>query len=201
VKKLLYSIAAFAAVTAMHSQEQATVSEGFNKGDTFIIGSVGFIHQKQDDVRTNGFSAGTAVGHFITEKIALGAGITYLSQSTEEGNLSPESKQNSVSGNLFGRYYFTPQNKFSIYGQLDANYNRNEREIDGATRETSNGFSVSAGPGFNYFITPHLALQSVVGVLSYGTSTYEADGNSTDNSGFSLNLDISNIYFGLTYKF
>ncbi len=204
MKKFLYAIAAFAAVTGMSAQEQTTApgaTEGFTKGDTFIIGSIGILQQKSDDVKSTGFSAGTAVGHFVSQNIALGAGITYLSQNTEAGNFSPENKQNAVSGNLFGRYYFTPQNKFSIYGQLAASYNNYKRETAGETSETSHGFAVSAGPGFNYFITPHLALISSVGFLSYSTSTYEANGNSTDNSGFGLNLDISNIYFGLAYKF
>lgn len=185
----------------MHSQEQSTINEGFAKGDTFITGSVSIITQKQDNVKNTGFSAGPSVGYFISDNIALGARVNYLYQKTEGGDFNPEYEQNAITGGLFGRYYFTPKNKFSLFAQLGADYNRYEREMAGNNREKSHGFGVSAGPGFNYFITPHLALQSFLGAVSYGTNTQETDGESTENRGFSLNLDFSNVYFGLTYKF
>lgn len=194
-------MAAFAAVTAMHAQEQTTASEGFNKGDIFITGSGGFFSQKQYDTKTTGFNIGPSAGYFVSEKIALGARLSYATVKNDKTDFNPENKQQSLTAGLFGRYYFTPQNKFSIFGQLGADYTHYKMEATGTTTSERNGWGVAAGPGFNYFITPHLALESFFGAISYGSSTTEVGSVSADANTFNINLSLSSINLGLTYKF
>lgn len=63
-----------------------------------------------------------------------------------------------------------------------------------------NTFGFVIVPGVNYFISESFALRASVGALSYKNRKADVSG-AKSNSSFDVNLDFSDINFGLTYKF
>ena len=111
MKKVILSVAAVFAFGFANAQE--TVSEGFAKGDVFISGALGFSSQKQGDAKVTTFEVAPSVGYFVTPNIAIGGRLGF--QSVKDETEPIEEKTNSFSIGAFGRYYFTPASKFSLF--------------------------------------------------------------------------------------
>lgn len=198
MKKILLSVSALLAFSVMSAQEE-TPTTGFSKGDAFISGTVGFSTQKQGDVKNNSFTVAPSVGYFVSENIALGVSILYTqSKYNIDDVANSESTTSTFNPSLFGRYYFTPASKFSVFGHLQAGYVSGKTESNGGGEYKNDGFNAMAGAGLNYFISDHLALETVFGAINY--SSYKYDGGQK-NSNFGINLNLSNVYLGLVYKF
>ncbi len=195
MKKLLLTALAIVSFVSANAQDETT--SGFTKGDAFISGSVGFASEKTGDNKDNAFIISPRIGYFISENIAIGARIGYQSLKQEEGSL--ENKTNTFNAGAFGRYFFTPSNKFSVFAELGADYLT--RNFDNGTTDTTfNGFGIGGGPGVSYFIGNHFALEASWGALSYTTVKADVDGaESTDN--FELSVGLEDITLGLVYKF
>lgn len=198
MKKIILSVAAIFAFGFANAQE--TVSEGFTKGDVFISGAIGFGSTKTGDFKTNDFVVAPKVGYFVTENIALGLAVGYESSKVDTG--AADATNNTFSVGAFGRYYFTPASKFSLFGQLGVNYNSYDFEFNdsGLGDAKGDGFDIAIAPGVSYFITKNFALEATFGILGYETTKPDADGAEKTNA-FSLGLDTRDITLGLVYKF
>lgn len=195
MKKVLLSLTALFAFGLASAQE---ADNGFSNGDAFISGSVGFANQSTGDVKTNGFTVSPRVGYFVSENIAVGVALGYTS-TTDKAPGTEDEKNSMFEVGAFGRYYFTPANKFSLFGQLGVAYASSKYE-EGDFEAKSNGFNIGLAPGINYFVSDHFALEATFGLLGYTTSKPDADGaESTDT--FEFGVDMSNINFGIVYKF
>ena len=65
---------------------------------------------------------------------------------------------------------------------------------------TTSGFGISVVPSVSYFLNNRLAMQASYGSIGYNTMKSDAAGAKAENN-FGVNLDMSSIGFGLTYKF
>jgi len=202
MKKVILSVAAVFAFGFANAQE--TVSEGFTNGDVFINGAVGFGSTKTGDFKTSNFVVAPKVGYFVTENIAVGVAVGYESSKLE---LVDDVTNNTFSVGAFGRYYFTPASKFSIFGELGLNYNNYDNEFsldaDGdlvAVDSKGDGFGVSIAPGVSYFIAKNFALEASFGILGYNSTKPDFAGAEKTNS-FDFGLDTRDIRLGLVYKF
>lgn len=202
MKKVLMTAVALFAFGFANAQE--STGEGFSKGNVFVSGSVGFGTESTGDEKMNEFNFSPKGAYFVTDNIAVGLALGLSSTKTEDA--SPVEETNTkFSAGVFGRYYFTPASKFSIFGQLGVNMNSYKDETkntaSGVTVSTEgNGFDVMLSPGVSYFLSKHFAMEASVGALGYETTKPDAAGaDSTDNFGFKINL--SSINFGLVYKF
>jgi Outer membrane protein beta-barrel domain len=207
MKKILFSVIALAAFGAMSAQEETTTQEGYSKGDTFITGQVGFSTQKNDNSRTTQFSIGPSVGYFVTNHIALGAGFVYGHQWNKDPQYwnndlqyTIKTTQNTYAPSVFGRYYFTPANKFSLFAHVGASYYYHEYRLGDDAVNHSNTFTALAGGGFNYFITQHLSLNTTLALVQYTDNQYNSS-NYDKTSVLSAELNLSNLQFGMSYKF
>ncbi|TRW24774.1 porin family protein [Flavobacterium zepuense] len=216
MKKILF-IAALMVCGFANAQETVTETapEGFKKGDIILTGAIGFGTSKTGEIKRTSYGVTPSAAYFVTNNIALGVSLGY-SHFKQDSYINidgfyPQRYDevlNSFSADAYGRYYFTPASKFSIFGQLSAGFFTSKREVkDTAIEYTNNGFDATLAPGISYFISSHLALEASFGFINYRTvepttTDYygnEIDEDSTDN--FSANLYLSNIYFGLVYKF
>lgn len=202
MKKVILSVAAIFAFGFANAQE--TVSEGFTKGDVFINGAIGFGSTKTGDFKTSDFVVAPKAGYFVTENIAVGIALGYESSKVE---LVDDLTNNTFSIGAFGRYYFTPASKFSIFGELGLNYNNYDNEFgtdnDGLLVPAAgkgDGFGVSVAPGVSYFIAKNFALEASFGILGYNSTKPDFDGAEKTNS-FDFGLDTRDIRLGLVYKF
>ncbi|KZS42280.1 hypothetical protein AWE51_02230 [Aquimarina aggregata] len=193
MKKLILTAIAVLAFSAVQAQDETT--EGFTKGDAFISGSFGFNSSSTGDDKTSSFSVSPRVGYFVSENITVGARISYQTISQENGAIDTDT--NTITAGAFGRYYFTPASKFSIFGEFGIDYQSINFD-NGTTDSTTDGFALTLRPGVSYFLNNNFALEAAWGALSYATANPD-QGESSDN--FSIGLNLDNINLGLVYKF
>jgi outer membrane protein len=197
MKKLLLvgALALFAAVNA-----QETSTEGFAKGSTFITGAVGFSSTSTGDVKENQFTVSPSVGYFVTPNIALGARVGFDNATNDNGVTKAE--LNTFTAGVFGRYYWMPASRFSIFAELGADYVNvsYDNGVAGSSKSKANGFAAELAPGISYFLSSNFALEAKVGVLGYGSVKPDyAGAESTDN--FNVGVNLNDIKLGLVYKF
>ena len=196
MKKIILTALAVVSFTLASAQEEN--SNGFTKGDVFISGSFGFGSEKTGDNKTNTFNISPRVGYFVSENIAAGARINFSSEKRELG--TNEETLSITTLGAFGRYYFSPTSKFSLFGELGVDYVASKFEEEGEPDDKANGFGLGLAPGVSYFISNNFALEATWGILGYRTVKPDVDNaESTNNFDFGVNLD--NINLGLVYKF
>lgn len=173
-------------------------TEGFSKGSIFASGQVGFVTAKQDQVKGNGFNINPRLGYFVSNNIAVGINVGFASIKAEDG-ATIDQHETSTSFGVFGRYYFTPANKFSFFGNLGVDYTTSKDKLANPEIKT-NGFGVSVSPGISYFLSNNLAIETSIGLLGYKSEKVDLPGAKALNT-FQFNLGLSNIAFGINYKF
>lgn len=188
MKKVLLSAIAVFTFGIITAQEKT----GFSREDVFISGSVNLnFSDNMNGSSTSGFTISPQIGYFVSGHVAIGAGLDV-----------EESRQNTKTAKfnsyVFGRYYATPANQFSIFGQLQAGYGSTRTE-DSLNIEDHRveGFNVGFAPGISYFISKHFALESSLGIFEY-TTDKPTDLSRTNKFNFDLNL--RKIKFGVIYR-
>jgi hypothetical protein len=201
-KLLLTSVVAFFALLNVNAQEKETVSGGFAQGDTYISGTLNYISNtvSDRDYKYSEFTFSPSVGYFIDDNIALELTL-YVGSNSEIDYLGDDYKYNNFGGGLGAVYFFTPDSKFSFTTGAALAYVSSKSEFNGIKSDDSyNVFSIGVLPGVSYFVSEAFALKASIGVLSYASGKSTADGALVSNT-FNLNLDLSEVNFGLTYKF
>lgn len=206
-KVVLTAIAVFAFgfVNAQESTENS--SEGFSKSDVFITGSVGYSSTKELDSKLTKLNFSPKAGYFVTDKIAVGLALNVATYKDENG-FDEMTKLNIFSAGAFGRYYFTPGSKFSVFGQLGFDITTSKTTIERIDNNgfnfrsvgKTNGFGVVLAPGINYFLSDHFAIEATWAVLGYNTDKQDGSVNISRDT-FDIGLDLSSLNFGLLYKF
>ena len=149
---LMLSVSCLAFIAQAQS-ESPKLKEGFEKGDILFNGglSLGF--------SGNQFyiNAQPSAGYFFTKHMVAGVGLGFTHANSGFNSY----KANGWNGGLFARYYFTPQSKFSFFGQLSAGagiLNSKTRDVYGFSleREFTNA-QIVLSPGINYFISKRVA--------------------------------------------
>ncbi|MBO3116338.1 porin family protein [Winogradskyella sp. DF17] len=197
MKRILLSALAIFAFATISAQDEGT--PGFAKGDVYASGTVGFNSGKQGDFKTNGFDFMPAVGYFISENIALEANLI-VGSGKDEFPGGGEDKFSSFGGALGATYFFTPASRFSFTVGAGLSYVSTTFETTGSPDISNDTFAIAVSPGINYFVSNNFALRASVGALSYASSKNDTPGAEAFNT-FGLNLDLSDINFGVTYKF
>lgn len=169
---------------------------GFAKGDLFFSGSIGYNSTKTGDVKTSEMTFAPIVGYFITENIAIGGQLSF-GRGTSEDELDNESKTTTFGINAIGRYYLTPANRFSVYGQANIGFSSQKMDPDGGEDIKSSGWNIGVGPGFSYFLSDRIAMEAGIGLLGYSSQKPD-EGDNTNT--FEFGLDMANVNFGIIWK-
>lgn len=212
MKKVLLSAVALLAFGFANAQEEKSTNGGFSKGDMFVSGSVGIKSTKIGDFKTSEFTLAPSFNYFVTENISVGAKVGYTSAKDmvlssfggEDLPYEAPVDYNTLTFGAMGRYYFTPANQFSLFGQLGMDFGVSTiDEFDGVSIDEDNKvntFSLAAGLGMNYFVSSNFSLEAGVGVIGYNTSKPDYSGAESTNT-FSFGGDWTNVTFGVNYKF
>lgn len=197
MKKLILGLALLTFTVATNAQD------GFTKGSKFLTGGIGISSEndKDADTKTSSFSIAPSAGYFITDNLAVGIGVGFGSEKlTISGDTEDETSVMKVGG--FGRYYFSPKNKFTMFGHLGINYaSLNYKTVGGVSADAKvNGIEAFVSPGFNYWISNKLALEALIGRIGYSSSKPDVDG-AKGTSTFDFGLDLTSVSFGINYKF
>ena len=203
MKKVLLSAVALLAFGFANAQEEKA-NEGFAKGDVFVSGAVTLGSAKTGVFKANAFEIAPKVGYFVTENVAVGASLGF--QSLKWDNGATDATNSGFGLGAFGRYYFTPASKFSLFAQLGLDYTTFSDEFDetdgtlyGSKFESKEvGFGL--GAGMNYFVSSNFSIEAGVAVLGYSSNDNGGDGADKTNT-FSFGGDWRAVTFGVNYKF
>ena len=195
MKKLLLSAAvAVLGLSQMNAQDD-TVG-GFNKGDFFVSGQVNFNARNNDDFKSTDFSFSPSVGYFVSDNVALDLGVSIGSYKNDD-----DYKSKAIGSSIGATYYFTPKNRFSFNVRGGVGYFQGKETEPSYADYEEKTFRASIAPGFVYFVSNRLALNASLAALYYENETRERVGNYKYKvSDLGLSLDLSNVYFGVTYK-
>lgn len=205
MKKIILSILAVTAFGTANAQE-ATSEGGFAKGDLFVSGAFTISSSKTGDFKENFFEVAPRVGYFVAENIAVGASIGYQSNKLD---FDGDDVANTGLGlGAFGRYYFTPANKFSLFAEFGFDYTSFDNEyfiFDGElevpeSSVESKEIGIGLGFGMNYFVSSNFSIEAGVGVLGYTSNDNGGDGADKTNT-LSVGGDWRAVTFGVNYKF
>lgn len=207
MKKIILSVAALVAFGFASAQD--TNSEGFSKGDLFVTGSFGYntFNDKNAQEEQTRFEIAPQLGYFATEKIAIGARLGYFNATSSEMTMMiPQTQITSETSGFivgaFGRYYFTPAAKFSLFSQLGFNYISSTSTVNlpNSGEFKNNGFEIGAGLGLNYFVSSNFSLEANIAALSFGNTSSDLP-NDEGTSSFSIGSNLAAVTFGVNYKF
>lgn len=191
------------------TNEMPETLRGFAKGDTFATGSLNF---NDDSATTSENGVNTTydtplnfdleLGHFVSDNIALGGVFgmeTSESVTTNNGiftttdNFSGR-KATAYNTGIFGRYYCSPINRFSVFGELGVN-----------ARFLSTGgggiYDARLSPGLNYAVSDHFLLQTKLGFMSYKFNEVTDNAPNGEGENFSINTNLRDLNLGIVYKF
>jgi len=195
MKKLILAAVAVFTLGFVNAQDG-----GFTKGDIFASGSFGYSSQSTGDIKSSSFEFTPRIGFFVSDNIAVGARLGYTT-AKQEAPFTTEVKTNTFNAGAFGRYYFTPSNKFSVFGEFGVEYASSKRDPGIINNEDKvTGFGVNVGPGVSYFLSDHFALEAFWGAIGYASAKPDFDGAESTNA-FTFGVDLSDINLGLVYKF
>lgn len=199
MKKIVLSVAAVFAFGFAAQAQEVESGFGYSKGDVFLSGSIGFGSNKYTEgvYKDNSFSFAPQAGYFVNDNIAVGLKLGVANSKVTLTENSDAIKVNQMSIGVFGRYYFTPASKFSLFGQLGVDY----VNIDLKAADTKvDGFGVELAPGVSYFLNSNFALEATWGLINYSSAKADTDGAERASS-FNAAVDLTNIKLGLVYKF
>lgn len=189
MKKLLFTtLIAVLSLVSVNAQDKVQAT-GFAKGDVYVSGSLNFASVSVAGAdSTSAIEFSPSVGYFVSDNIAVEALLMIGSIKDTSSNFG---------FGLGANYFFTPASKFSFTVGAALAYDSESYE---GTDVKLNQFSIAVAPGVNYFISEAFALRASIGALGYSSSKYDFDGAEATTA-FALSLDLSDVNFGLTYKF
>jgi len=196
MKKLLFTAAiAVLGFTSVNAQDEMTTVGGFEEGDVFVSGSVGFGNESFGEQSSNVFNFAPKAGLFVSDNIAVGVKAGFTSFSGDNDGVDTVD-QNEYAVGAFGRYYFAPSNQFSLFTELGVDYTTGEDKLADLEYD---GFDIAFAPGISYFVSDNFSIEATLGVLSYETNKFDGADDSTNT--FNVGLDFADINFGVVYKF
>jgi long-subunit fatty acid transport protein len=187
-KVLLFAAFAAFAMTSVNAQDED--SSGFAKSDLFMTGTVGFNSASAGDVDTSSFEVSPTVGYMMTDNLSINASLSF--GSIDDGS---EVDMSTTGFGVGATYFMAPTSKFSMNVSAGLGYSTaSVGDLD------VNTLSFAVSPGFNYWIADSWGLVANIAALSYTSTKADVDGAEAV-TGFGLNLDLSDINFGMVYKF
>ncbi len=197
MRKLFFICLACCMVNNIYSQTEESVIFGFDQNDFLATTYAGYFSQEDEfeKTKTNTFEIAPEVSYFITDHISLGLRANYQHSKIEMEEDSNESKETYIGGGVFGRYYFWPHKRFSLFGELGGNYSEITENNGGST----SFLELMVAPGINFFLSKRFIISAKIGAIDYSTSGI-SDGDEKIKS-FSISLNPENLRFGFAMKF
>jgi len=202
-KVLLFAAFAAFAMTSVNAQDED--SSGFAKSDIYMTGTVGFNSSTESsnitgDTDTDNSSTefSPAIGYMLTDNIALEAGLGY--ESGDDGSTETTVTTFSVGA----RWFMNPSDKFSLSVGAGLGFGSGTATFVGQTVEGElSALTFTVAPAVNYWMSDSWGLFANIAAFQYSSIT---EGNSAtsdefDTTSTGLNIDLTDINFGMVYKF
>ena len=159
----------------------------------YVGGGVGFATASNDGNTSTSLKFIPEIGYNLNEDWAIGIAFGYAQNETKVNSVKTTNKQFEISP--YARYTFARFDKVNLFIDGGVAY-RNE---DAAGVKT-NTFALGVTPGLAVNLNDKLSFVTHFGWLGYTNSKLDVDGAEATNA-FGLDLDGSNLTFGLYYNF
>lgn len=191
MKRTLFTIAIVIACAAGASAQT-------EQGLMLVGGSVGFSSitakdvydgtSSDDETKITNIDLTPRFGYFVTDALAVGAGLELSSSTVKSGDY--KQTESSFSFAPFARYYL-PQ---GVFGQAEVGFGSSKTKF-GESDSKSKLFLWSVGVGYAAFLNDNVAIEPLI---AYGSRT-DTDGDDSKYqekfSGIMLNIGLS-VYLG-----
>ena len=194
MKKVLLC-AAFAVFALTTTNAQDEDSSGLTKSDVYMSGTVSFFHTDFNVDSSSAYTVSPAIGFMLSDKIALEANLAFGNQT--------DILDDELSSFGFGagaRWFVNPGSKFSFNVGAGFAYNTLTEKEEGFDDLKTNTVAFGIAPGLNYWVSDKFGLIANVAALTYSSSKLDIDDAEAVTT-IALNLDLSDINFGMVYKF
>jgi hypothetical protein len=159
--------------------------------------------------KSTNFSIGPRAGFFLSDNLAVGAGVGFSRSSTTYPNYLMNNDRVVRSSNFslspFARYYFGIDNVgFFAEANSSLGYGRSKVTLGNTTTEgpKTSSFSMGIAPGFYFYVNENLSLDTRFGFLGFSRSqSKNNDDNKNITNGFSMDFSPNALYFGLLFHF
>lgn len=184
MKKILITfVLLIGAIGVGHAQlQEGTWMLGSDLGSGIISpassGLLGFNFGLNDGA---GYNVGISpkLGYFVSDNFLLGAVVDLgFSKSAENNGVSTKSTVYGIQA--FSRYYLSPGeagiDNLLNSGRFFLEGNAGIAGVNVKDGPTTNGFVFGVGPGYSYFVTPNVALETSLkynGLVGGGNTTYQ----------------------------
>lgn len=224
MKKLVLSLVAVAAIGfTANAQETEKPTFGFQESNVFVEGmfSINNSTTKPEvgsKTKETFYNFNPKVGYMLSDKFAVGVELGFGKNGSKEGTfgdmleISRKGYVKETYAGAFARYYFLEVgSRFKTFAEVGVGFNQGVTETGTALKTVDakqTGIKAGLNVGFNYFVTPNLAIAFNLGdIFTYSNYNYKIDGNKQGTvSNTDANLNVFNNFFdnakfGLTYKF
>jgi outer membrane protein W len=201
-KVLLFAAFAAFAMTSVNAQDD---SSGFAKSNIYMTGTVGFNSSTESsnitgdtDTDNSSTTFSPTIGYMLTDNIALEAGLGY--ESTDNGF----SETTITTFSVGARWFMNPTDKFSLSVGAGLGFGSGTATYTGETYEDEIGaLAFTIAPAVNYWISDSWGLFANIAAFEYSSVTESNNLNSDeyDTTSTGLNIDLTDINFGMVYKF
>jgi len=188
-----------------------------NEGRYLLGGSVSYNSQKNQqssETKSESFYSNIQFGKVIKDNTVAGIIASY-----SFSNIGLTYKSDQFNAGVFYRKYQPLAKNFYFFGELDASYNHSNQTNgtfqigNDATRNLSNGGTLSFTPGISYSVCKRMQIELSmpnIASISYAGTKYETTSSITNsvstvngnNFSGSVNLNSNILYgFGIGFKF
>jgi outer membrane protein len=169
-----------------------------DQGGMMVGGSLGISSTSYEGstTKSSSFNFSPSFGYFISDNLAIGAGLGFGSNTTKAGAV--KSTSSSFAFGPFARYYkFTSNENFAFYGQASLMIGSGKSAAD--VKSGSTTFAIS--PGFSYFLNEHWGLDFQFNLLSL--NVYEPNKDANDDKTTTINFGVNSFdpSIGIRYYF
>ncbi|GGE44616.1 hypothetical protein EV200_101200 [Pedobacter psychrotolerans] len=162
----LFSVALFMGVAQAQIQ----------KGNVMVGGNLANINLGLDDPKIFSVDITPKAAWFIQDNLALGGYVNFGLETAKNSNTTT-----SYGVGALGRYYAGKDVEVLNHGRLFAEATVGIGGVNVSKGGgNTNGLNLSVGPGFAYFITPNIGLETLLkynGLVGFGSSTTQSNLN------------------------
>ena len=175
-----------------------TFTRGLNKGDIYLSGGLGYSSTSTDDVKNSTFIIMPAAGIMVTDNIAVGGTVGYMSFQGEAGDVDTQDETVFQLG-AYGKYIFNPENRFNYYAGLGVGYETRSYNLEGDDYK-ENGIGGAAFLGAGFWLSDCVAIFTQVGAVEFSSTKPDFD-NAEATTRFGIGFDLKEIIFGAIVRF
>jgi outer membrane protein len=159
---------------------------GFEEDDFAISASIGAFGARVGELEESGYKFQFSNAMFLNKNVTAGFKFGFDGISGLNDNLSL---------GLFSRYYFSPEKRFSLFGNVGFDY---MSQNNGDSKENISVFKLT--PGVSYFLTENLILEAAIGGFGLSAKSVKDKEATINSNKLFFGANMSSLQFGIVFR-